>query len=68
MPEDKTKELQGAERLAAIQHRLEILMRDAREIRAAVTKLSARDPFALLRQTLQERGRHTRPQGAKPRK
>lgn len=58
--EDKAKELQGEERLAAIQHRLEILMRDAREIRAALTKLSDRDPFVVLRQTLRERARRTR--------
>jgi hypothetical protein len=61
MSEDETDELEGAERLAAIQHRLEILMRDAREIRAASTKLSDRDPFAILRQTLEERARRRRP-------
>jgi hypothetical protein len=48
--EDKTKELQGVERLAAIQHRLETRRRDAHEIRAAQTGFSDRDPFAVLRQ------------------
>jgi len=45
--EDKTKELQGVERPAAIQHPLEILPRGAREIRAALTRLSDRDPSAV---------------------
>ena len=59
--EDEPKELQDHERLAAIQRRLEMLMRDAREIRGAVTKLSDRDPFAILRETLEARARRTRP-------
>jgi hypothetical protein len=63
MSEDETPELEGAERLAAIQRRLEILMRDAREIRGALAKLSDRDPFDVLRQTLEERARRTRPPG-----
>jgi hypothetical protein len=50
-----------AARLAAIQQRLDALLRDAREIRAASTRLSERDPFALLRETLKERARRTRP-------
>jgi hypothetical protein len=37
------------QRLAAIQPRLDILLRDAREIRAALTRLSDRAPFAVLR-------------------
>jgi hypothetical protein len=60
---DETPELEGAARLAAIQRRLEILMRDAREIRGALAKLADRDPFAVLRQTLEERSRRTRPPG-----
>lgn len=56
-----TKELDGAERLAAIQRRLEILLRDAREIRAALTRLSDRDPFGVMQQTLHERASRTRP-------
>jgi hypothetical protein len=48
--EDKTKERQGVERPAAIQHRLETPLRDAREIRAALTRLSVLDPFAVLHQ------------------
>ena len=59
--EDESKELQDHERLAAIQRRLEVLMRDAREIRGALTELSDRDPFAILRETLEERARRTRP-------
>jgi hypothetical protein len=59
--QDETDGPEGVERLAAIQHRLEILMRDAREIRAASTKLSDSDPFAILRQTLEERARRRRP-------
>jgi hypothetical protein len=59
--EDEPKELEGAERLSAIQHRLEMLMRDAREIRAESEKLSNRDPFAVLRETLRERARRTPP-------
>jgi hypothetical protein len=38
-------------------------MRDAREIRGALAKLADRDPFAVLRQTLEERSRRTRPPG-----
>jgi hypothetical protein len=59
--QDKGKELQGAERLAAIQQRLEILLRDAREIRLAVTELAERDPFSVLRQKVEGRTRRTRP-------
>jgi len=59
--EDEPKELQDHERLAAIQRRLEMLMRDAREIRGAVTKLSDRDPFAILCETREARARRTRP-------
>ena len=59
--EDETGELKDHERLAAIQRRLEVLMRDAREIRSALTKLSDRDPFEILRETLDERARRTRP-------
>ncbi len=59
--EDENKELQDHERLAAIQRRLEVLMRDAREIRSALTELSDRDPFAILKETLEERARRTRP-------
>jgi uncharacterized membrane protein YccC len=59
--EDEPKELQDHERLAAIQRRLEMLMRDAREIRGALTKLSDRDPFAILRETLEKRARRRRP-------
>jgi len=59
--EDEPSDIDIAARLAAIQQRLETLLRDAREIRAASTKLSERDPFAALRQTLKERARRTRP-------
>jgi hypothetical protein len=59
--EDETRELKDHERLAAIQRRLEVLMRDAREIRGALAKLSDRDPFEILRETLEERARRTRP-------
>jgi hypothetical protein len=55
VPQDKTKEMQRADRMAAIQHRLDIIMRDAREIRAELTKLSERDPFSVVRQRVEAR-------------